>query len=711
MQRQAQEIHYFFYSQAFADGFRAALAILAPALIGLYTDHFDMGLSFSLGAMCVSLTDAPGPLLHRRNGMLFCSAFAFAVALITPFARLNDYTMGLEVALVTFFFSMFNVYGNRATSVGNAAILIMILIMDKPLTPAEVLPHALYIFGGGIFYTILSLLLQTIRPYRIAERALGDCIREIANYLSIKADFYNIDTEMDQDYRRLVSSQVTVNEKQDAVRELFFKTRRIVEESTNEGRRLIFTFVETVDLFEQITAAYYDYARLREQFGHTGMLDALSRSLKKMAFELDAIGLAVLGGTSFTPTFDYDEELRGLKSRIDELAANGKVNTLVLRKILVNLRRLLLSLNDIRKYFEPEVERRGTRLDHAHFVSHQSLDPRILFDNLSFHSSVFRHALRVCIACMTGFLLTRLLAYGNHSYWILLTIAFIIKPAFSLTKQRNIERIIGTLAGGAIGVLILVFIPNKNVQFALMVVFMIGTYSFMRIRYLVMVACTTPYVLILFSLLGGSYRAVAQERILDTALGCAIAFSASYFLFPSWESNQLKTYMQGIIRANAIYLQKIVEALSGQEINLLDYKLARKDVYLSSANLSAAFQRMLSEPKSKQRGEKHVHQFVVLNHILFSNIATLATTLLSRPARAYPAELLNLARKTEQVLCDSSKKFGEELSIEPTMDSSTSVHSTAPPSPDDELMKEQLQFINKISLDIDKTGTQITGMK
>ena len=62
--------------------------------------------------------------------------------------------------------------------------------------------------------------------------------------------------------------------------------------------------------------------------------------------------------------------------------------------------------------------------------------------------------------------------------------------------------------------------------------------------------------------------------------------------------------MQGILRANATYLAKTLEALTGQKVGMLEYKLARKDVYLNSANLSAAFQRMLSEPKSKQTAQK-----------------------------------------------------------------------------------------------------------
>src|SRR3569833_2894976 len=98
--------------------------------------------------------------------------------------------------------------------------------------------------------------------------------------------------------------------------------------------------------------------------------------------------------------------------------------------------------------------------------------------------------------------------------------------------------------------------------------------------------------------------------------------------------------MRGLLKANVSYMKKIVEALSGHYISMLEYKLARKDVYLNSANLSAAFQRMLSEPKSKQGSKTQIHQFVVLNHILFSNIATIATTLLSKETKVYSYELI-----------------------------------------------------------------------
>jgi len=305
-------------------------------------------------------------------------------------------------------------------------------------------------------------------------------------------------------------------------------------------------------------------------------------------------------------------------------------------------------------------------------------------------------------------MVAKLIDYGHHSYWVLLTIAFILKPAFSLTKQRNIQRIIGTFVGGAIGVIILTLTHDKTIHFVFLVLFMLGTYSFMRIKYLVMVICITPYILILFSFLGGEYKSVIEERLLDTTIGCVIAFSASYFLFPSWEAGQLKKDMQGIVRANANYLQKIVEALSGYKINMLDYKLARKDVYLNSANLSATFQRMLSEPKSKQGAEKDIHQFVVLNHILFSNTANLSAAVFSKERKAYPAELIIPGKKALNKLNEVRKKLADETVMTSEV-LKKNLSSEQTETADDRLIKEQFDFIYTLANDLDKTTTAIIG--
>jgi uncharacterized membrane protein YccC len=606
MKTQTNEFRYFLNSQAFADGLRTTFSILLPALVSAYLNFFDIGLSISLGALCVGLADSPGPVVHKRNGMLFCCGFVFLVSLITAFARLSPYTMGLEILVVTFFFSMFNVYGSRAALVGNAAILVMILLMDKPVLPAAAFTNSLFILAGGLWYMAISLLFYNIQPYRISQRALGECIREIATYLSIKASFYNTSTNLDEDYKKLVAQQIIVNDKQNAVREILFKTRQIVKESTAVGRKLVLTFVDTVDLFEDITATYYDYDALRKRFGNTGVPDNIFHLVHDMAFELDRMGIAIQNNDPYKRKLDFEEKLRELNEQINELGKSESESYLVLKKILVNLRTLQRRINDVSDY-----------------------------------------------------------SYGHHSYWILMTIAFMLKPAFSLTKQRNIQRVAGTAIGGLIGVVILLFVPNKQVQFAFMVVFMLGTYSFQRTRYLAMVICTTPYILILFNFLGVAFMSLAEERLLDTLIGCTIAFISGYFLFPHWESNELEGYVR-------------------------------------SANLTSAFQRMLSEPKSKQIESSKVHQFVVLNHILYSNIATLAITLLNRPRRVHAQELIQLAKRSLQLLDRSIKQISNNAIAEQKEGEAGSFRSEAAMDADDLLLKEQLTFLQKISADIEK---------
>jgi len=131
-------------------------------------------------------------------------------------------------------------------------------------------------------------------------------------------------------------------------------------------------------------------------------------------------------------------------------------------------------------------------------------------------------------------------------------------------------------------------------------------------------------------------------------------------------------------------------------------------VYLNSANLSATFQRMLSEPKSKQGAEKDIHQFVVLNHILFSNTANLSAAVFSNEKRAYPQEFIIPGRKALNKLNEVRKRLGDEtVTTFPIL--KTNLPAGQIETPDDRLIKEQLDFINNLASDLEKTTKTIIG--
>jgi uncharacterized membrane protein (TIGR01666 family) len=717
MNNHKREIKSFFYSQYFSDGLRMTIGIITPALVLMKLGDFTMGLTLSLGALCICTIDGPGPISHKRNAMAVGNLILILVALITGYARFNVFTLGLEITAFSFLFSMLTVYGNRAASIGTSALLVMIFMMDKAVPPPEVPMFSLTILAGGLWYMIFSLVFFGIRPYRAAQQTLGENVADIARFLRIKADFYKQGTDIDENYRKLVLQQIQVSNHQDAVREILFKSRLLVKESTAASRILVLTFIDLVDMFEQIMATHYDYNYIREKFESTGILSEIADFLQHVADDLDNIGYAVLANTRPEKLSNLELRLEHLKRRIDTIGTNDKeTSNLVLKKILINLRDLSKSISNIYKYYHSKASdslvQSPTGVEYSKFVTHQDFAPHIFWDNFSLDSGAFKHALRVSLVCLIGFITAKNFSLGGHSYWVLLTIIVILKPGFSLSKQRNYQRLIGTIAGGAIGIMILNFIPGKTAQFVILVALMIGTYSFLRINYIVAVIFMTPYVLILFKFLGLGTINVFQERVLDTLIGSGIAFIASYVLFPTWEFQQIQLILKSVITADINYLQKISESISGKVVGITEYKLARKDVYVNSANLSATFERMTSEPKSKQRNIKDLHKFVVLNHILASYSANIASALIRSGQKTPHADMLKLVKRSIAVLKETDRKLDGESIIPPVALPKTDASpkpevAPAPLTEEDVLMKDQLGFINKIALDIAKVTDNV----
>lgn len=706
-----REIKSFFYSQYFSDGIRTSIGILLPALAFNYLNQFELGVTLSLGALCVSVVDIPGPVIHKRNAMAICNLCIFVVAVVTGFARMNVVTLGIEIAIFSFLFSMLIVYGTRAAAVGTGSLLMMIFMIEKGLPTNQILIYSLQATLGGIWYLTFSVLFFSIRPYRAAQQALGESILDVVKFLRIKADFYLPDIDIDENYRKLVSHQIQVSQHQDAVRELLFKSRIVVKDSTNASRVLVLTFIDLIDLYEQILATHYDYKQVREKFADTGILESIARVLEQMAYELENIGYAVLSNRRYNHSHDFDAELEQLKRKIDEIAAkDASISNLVLKKILINLRDLNKNIHNIFVYYNSRsskilIDTPGD-VEYSKFVTHQDYAPRIFFDNFSLSSGSFKHALRVSSVCVIGFTIAKLFALGHHSYWVLLTIIVILKPGFSLSKKRNYQRLIGTIAGGAIGILILTLIKNTDAQFIFFIVFMLGTYSFTRLNYVVSVIFMTPYVLILFKFLGVGHLNLAEERIVDTAIGSSIAFVAMYIIFPTWEFEQVKDNLRETVYANVNYLVKIAESITGKTVTVTNYKLARKDIYVKSANLSAAFERMTSEPKSKQKKITEIHKFVVLTHILSSYLANLASSVSEKNLHKTQPDNVRLIRKSINILNETSKKLGGKCADFVT-EKSTLPEEKRTPTANETLLTEQLGFINKISYDIAKVTDNI----
>ena len=627
-----QEYRRFINSHYLADGVRITAGILLPTLLLRFYGHLDTGIYLSLGAMCATITDNPGPIHHRRNGLLVCCGIIFLVALIVGFALPYSWLFMILLPVFCFFFSMIGVYGARVTAIGIAALLMTVLMSHEGLIGWEVVRFAVCVLAGGLWYTCLSLLVYSIRPYKLIQQLLGEYVLSASKYLRSRAEFYEVRVDVDNSYENLLQAQVDVQNKQQQVAELLFKTRSIVKESTHTSRILMMVFLDVSDLLERTMATHLDYKKLHSYFDQTVILDEYRQLILLLAGELDDIAISLSSGRASDYDERIDKRLVEQRERFHDLRLKmlNPVNLegfISLRHILDSIEDIAARIRTLHQYtsYDPNIKNLSTGTpDPSRYVTRQTIDPAQFWSNFSLQSNIFRHSLRITIGAMVAFFLGKILSFG-HGYWILITVIVIVKPGYSLSKKRNIQRLLGTLIGVSIGWVILYFVKNNTAIFIFLIITMTGGYSFIRWKYTVGVVLITLYLLFMFHILEPvNFNEVIEERVVDTLLGCIIGFLLSFLLPPIWERERIAEQMNKVITDITGYFESVAWVFTGQPYNRNVSKEKRKQAWVSLANVSDTFTRMLSEPASKRRDSQEFHRFVVSSHMLVSHLATLS---------------------------------------------------------------------------------------
>ena len=627
-----REFRKFINGQYLYAGVRMTAGAIIPALVLYHFNLLAMCMALPLGALCVGLTDAPGPPHHRKNGLVASILINFVVAMITGFSREWPWLLGIEIVIFGLFFTLIGVYGTRISSIGLIALLVFIFNIDSHLENHSTINDALLFTAGGTWYAFLSMVLYNLRPYRLIQQLMGECMIDTAAYLRVKASFYRRKPDYNDLNAELMRYQVLIQQHHTDLREMLFKTRIIVNESTTRSRVLMMMFLDSIDLLERVMTSQQDYRELHREFDDAGILDDYAEMILALGDELFEIGLAVQSGLPSKSRVDLSAMLNKTMERFFELRKQYlKPNTI---EGVIKLRHILYSIQDITERikrlhsattYDKKISKQYSRqVDVNQFITRSELDPKLLLNNLSLKSSSFRHAARVTVALMIGYIISLLFPLG-HGYWILLTIITIVKPAYSITRQRNVHRLAGTLIGGVLGVGMLYFIKEPAVLFVLMLLAMIVSYSFLKLQYMVSSACITIYVLLSFHFMTPTgYEEVLTDRVIDTFIGSVVAFLVSQFVWPSWEHEQTSSLMLEALHANRAYFDTIAAAFTEKQPDPTAFKLVRKNAFVALANMSDNLQRMLSEPKDKRPKLKHYHQFVATSHMLTSHIAALS---------------------------------------------------------------------------------------
>jgi uncharacterized membrane protein YccC len=634
----------FLFSHYFSTGLRIATGIVGLTFLTYFIADLPTAIAVAMGALCTSLMDMPSPLRHKFNEMLAGVLLCSVVALLVSLCSQVEWLLFTVIVLVSFLASMMVVYGKKAMPLQFAALFAMMLASEAPATPLQALRHGALFFAGGAGYMAYAMVVVWLLQRRLKQQVLAEALYELAVYTSIKAGCYDSANSLPRQMEKLVREQSVLAERQQASRDLILRGKPAPDEAI-----LVQVHYAMFDLYELLLSTHTDYVLLRQHFADGPILPLLGDLVGKAARDIEAVAYAMTRDEPSRATTDYRDELRALDEVLRGLPSGEGEDfdaQVALHATVSKIGEVIAMIGRLHAASQARAlsERALPMVPHSDltpFLTQQRYSIGILLSNLRWSSPVFRFALRVAMAIAVGLVSSRWLPYTSHGYWTALTIAVILKPSFSLTRQRRADRLVGTLIGCMITAVILHFVHAPAALIGFLFVATAAAPTFLSIKYRYTAVAASVQALLLIGLTVPVGASAIGERLLDTLLGTLIATFFSYVL-PSWEYQNLPRLVDAVLDANRKYIDAAADLLLKRTDDDVHYRISRKRLMDSLATLSAALGRMLDEPAAKQRAPSELNRFTVQNYLLVAHMAALRL-LLQRYAENLPSREVEAA--------------------------------------------------------------------
>ncbi|MFC5474443.1 FUSC family protein [Paraherbaspirillum soli] len=654
----ALDLRTFIFSHYFYTGLRIATGVVGLTLLVLQLTDLPTAMTVCIGALSTSLMDLPSTLRHKFNEMLSSVLLCTAVTLIISLCAPYHWLLSFMLVVVTFFASMMMVYGKKAMPLQFAALFVMTLAMENSLSVPQAFFHTGLFLGGGLAYLSYSMAVSWFLRSRIKQQVLAEALFELARYIKIKADFYDMHVDLNSQFNTLVRQQSVLAEKQQASRDLILRDPRNQQDAI-----LVQVHFGMFDLYEQILSTHTDYALLRLHLGDAEVLTYLRDVVGKAAKDIETIAYAITRKRASFASVSYKAELRSIESELQQLQQDslaGKVPEaalVVLRSTYNKIRDAIDMIAQLHHATQsvqgPLPELMGK--DMTPFLTQQKYQLGVLIDNLRWQSPTFRFAVRAALAISCGLLVADTLPYASHGYWVVLTIAIILKPSFSQTKQRRTDRLFGTLIGCVATAVILRFVHEPVALLGILFIATAAVPAFLYVKYRYTAIAASMQILLQINLLIPSSSHVIGERLIDTLIGAVIATLFS-FVLPSWEYRALPRLIRNVLKNNRDFLEAGNHLLQARVPDDFKYRVHRKRFLDSISALASTLVRMLDEPLSKHRAVEELNQFIVQNYLVMAHVAALRL-LLRRHVENLPTTAVN------QLLDASAKQVRQTLEV------------------------------------------------
>ncbi|PXM45225.1 TIGR01666 family membrane protein [Klebsiella variicola] len=613
------------WNSAWLYNVRIFIALCGTTLFPWWIGEVKLTIPLTLGVVAAALTDLDDRLTGRLRNLaitLVCFFIASAsVELLFPWPPL--FALGLTVSTIGFI--LLGGLGQRYATIAFGALLIAIYTMLGVTLYDHWYLQPLFLLAGAVWYNLLTLSGHLIFPIRPLQDNLARSYEQLARYLELKSRLFDPDLEDESQAPlydlALANGQLVATLNQTKVSLL---TRLRGDRGQRGTRRTLQYYFVAQDIHERASSSHIQYQTLRDQFRYSDVMFRFQRMLSMQAQACQKLSRAILLREPYQHDAHFERAFMHLDAALDRVRASGASDEQInaLGFLLNNLRAIDAQLATIESVqtTAPAGSNTETLLADDRLGGLNDIWLR-LRRNMSPESALFRHAVRMSLVLCAGYAFIQFTGL-QHGYWILLTSLFVCQPNYNATRHRLALRIIGTLVGVAIGLPVLLLVPSIEGQLVLIVLTGVLFFAFRNVQYAHATMFITLLVLLCFNLLGEGFE-VALPRIIDTLIGCAIAWAAVSFIWPDWKFRNLPRVLDRAMNANCRYLDAILEQYHQGRDNRMAYRVARRDAYNRDAELASVVSNLSTEPRADGAQRETAFRLLCLNHTFTSYISAL----------------------------------------------------------------------------------------
>ncbi len=613
------------WNSAWLYNVRIFIALCGTTLFPWWIGEVKLTIPLTLGVVAAALTDLDDRLAGRLRNLaitLVCFFIASAsVELLFPWPPL--FALGLTVSTIGFI--LLGGLGQRYATIAFGALLIAIYTMLGVTLYDHWYLQPLFLLAGAVWYNLLTLSGHLIFPIRPLQDNLARSYEQLARYLELKSRLFDPDLEDESQAPlydlALANGQLVATLNQTKVSLL---TRLRGDRGQRGTRRTLQYYFVAQDIHERASSSHIQYQTLRDQFRYSDVMFRFQRMLSMQAQACQKLSRAILLREPYQHDAHFERAFMHLDAALERVRAGGASDEQLnaLGYLLNNLRAIDAQLATIESVqtTAPAGSNTETLLADDRLGDLSDIWLR-LQRNMSPESALFRHAVRMSLVLCAGYAFIQFTGL-QHGYWILLTSLFVCQPNYNATRHRLALRIIGTLVGVAIGLPVLLLVPSVEGQLLLIVLTGVLFFAFRNVQYAHATMFITLLVLLCFNLLGEGFE-VALPRIIDTLIGCAIAWAAVSFIWPDWKFRNLPRVLDRAMNANCRYLDAILEQYHQGRDNRLAYRVARRDAYNRDAELASVVSNLSTEPRADATQRETAFRLLCLNHTFTSYISAL----------------------------------------------------------------------------------------